>query len=218
MPPRSSRSPGRGWRRSIPRSRRGTRARASSCGRGSASSGQGPGRRRSRRPARPRRSPSGAHAIPRPRASRREVRIVRAELLPQERRRSRRRSRRRLEPTDWTSRLGSPRGLPHLREPRLDGRRVALGTHALRPFDLPSLRLGVEAVELHLVGIVLGEAVDADDDALARLHLLLEGVRGLLDLRCWKPCSTAATAPSSSMRLISSQARSSSSRVSDSTK
>ena len=37
-------------------------------------------------------------------------------------------------------------------------------------------------MELHLLLVVLGEAVDADHHALARLDLPLEDVGGLLDL------------------------------------
>ena len=60
--------------------------------------------------------------------------------------------------------------------------RVPLGAHAGRPLELAPLRLRVEAVQLDVLLLVLGEAVDADDHALARLDLLVPAERGVLDL------------------------------------
>ena len=59
---------------------------------------------------------------------------------------------------------------------------VALRAHPRRPLELAALGLGVEPVQLDRLLVVLVEAVDADDHALARLDLLLVAERRLLDL------------------------------------
>ena len=80
------------------------------------------------------------------------------------------------------------RGLPDSGEYPLDRDRVPLGPHPCRPLDLSSLGLRVEPVELDpLRLLLLGEAIDSDDDALLRLDLPLIGERGLLDLALDEP-------------------------------
>ena len=59
---------------------------------------------------------------------------------------------------------------------------IALGPHARRPLALAALALGIDLEELDAPVLVLGEAVHADDDALARLDLGLVAERRSLDL------------------------------------
>ncbi len=87
-------------------------------------------------------------------------------------------------------------GLPHRREQirvplgRLDDGRerrgcrlgVPFGPHARGPLELAALGRRVDPLQLGLGVVVLGEAVDADDHALAALDLALPLERGLLDL------------------------------------
>ena len=97
---------------------------------------------------------------------------------------------------------------------RLGRAGVALGPHARRPLELPPLRLGVEPVQLDRLLVVLDEAVHADDRRARRPRprCCVRGTRPPRSRACTKPCSIAATAPpSSSIRAISSRARSSSS-------
>ena len=72
---------------------------------------------------------------------------------------------------------------------RADGRERALGVlrvplrpHPRRSLELTPLRVGIEAVQLDVLLLGLGEAVDADDHALARLDLLVPAEGGVLDL------------------------------------
>src|SRR5581483_6732619 len=59
---------------------------------------------------------------------------------------------------------------------------VALRPDARGPLELSLLRGGIEPVQLDALRLGLGEAVDADDRALAALDLLLPLEGGLLDL------------------------------------
>ena len=59
---------------------------------------------------------------------------------------------------------------------------VALGAHAGGALALPLFGGGVDVVELDALLALLGEVVDADDDALAALDLCLVAVGGVLDL------------------------------------
>src|SRR2546422_2703339 len=59
---------------------------------------------------------------------------------------------------------------------------VPLGPDPGRPLELASLRLRVDPMQLDLLDLFFGEAVDADDRALAALDLLLPLEGGLLDL------------------------------------
>ena len=59
---------------------------------------------------------------------------------------------------------------------------VPLRADARRPLELAALDRWVEAVQLDLLLLGLGEAVDADDHALARLDLLVPAEGGVLDL------------------------------------
>src|SRR5581483_9174714 len=78
--------------------------------------------------------------------------------------------------------VGAARRRSHGTQGRLDRHRAALGAHARGALELAPLRLGIEPVNLDRLGRLLGEAVDPDDDALARLDLRLVAKRRLLDL------------------------------------
>src|SRR5690242_14609578 len=74
------------------------------------------------------------------------------------------------------------RGPLELGERILDGGRVAVGTHGAHPLDLLALERGIDAEDLERQLVLELVAVDADDDALAALHLRLVAVRRLGDL------------------------------------
>ena len=69
-----------------------------------------------------------------------------------------------------------------LGERRLGGGGIALGAHSLYPLELAPLRLWIEPVELDLLAFRLRVAVDAHDDALARLDVRVPAKCRLLDL------------------------------------
>ena len=56
-------------------------------------------------------------------------------------------------------------------ERSLDGGGVAAGADGLHAVDLLALERRVDAQDLELAVVALGEVVDADDDALARSYL-----------------------------------------------
>ena len=139
---------------------------------------------------------------------------------PAARRRPRRpwRGRERLADRDEQIRVAQRR-LPHVLQSFLCNGGVPLGPDALRPLDLAPLGLGVEAVS----------SISSSSSSAKRLTPTTtrspapswrSKAYAASSISCrWKPCSTGRPAPpSSSIRPISSQARSSSSRVSDSTK
>src|SRR5215207_8959252 len=73
-------------------------------------------------------------------------------------------------------------GLAQLRQGGLDRRSVAARAHALHAIGLLALDRGIDAVQLQLSALALGEVVDADHDPSARVVLLLERVGGVGDL------------------------------------
>src|SRR5204862_1336124 len=84
--------------------------------------------------------------------------------------------------------LVAPRGGAHDLERRRGRARVALGADARGALELAPLHLRVDPVQLDpLLALLLGEAIDTDDHALARLHLARVTERGLLDLRLDEP-------------------------------
>src|SRR5438876_4030084 len=78
--------------------------------------------------------------------------------------------------------LGAVRGLADTRERELSLVRVPLSAYLRRPLELPPLGVGIEPVQLDRLALLFPKTVDADDDALARLDLLLVPECGLLDL------------------------------------
>ena len=70
----------------------------------------------------------------------------------------------------------------HIREPALRGGGVALGAHPPCARELAALDLRIDALELDLAGLVLGERVHPDDHPLAGLDLARVPEGGLLDL------------------------------------
>ena len=102
----------------------------------------------------------------------------------------------RADLADLPHRAPQPQRLPHRKQQVLvrardppdlfqrprSGLGVPLGSDALRPLQLPPLRLRIEPVELDRLLLVLLVAVDTDDDALALLDLALVAERRVLDL------------------------------------
>src|ERR671925_11157 len=78
--------------------------------------------------------------------------------------------------------LRATRDPPDLLQRRRGRLRVPVRPDARRPIELAPLRLGIEPVELDRLRLVLLVPVDADDDALARLHVSLVLERRVLDL------------------------------------
>src|SRR5262245_16899828 len=72
--------------------------------------------------------------------------------------------------------------LPHLGEPRSHGLCIASRAYGRSALALAALALRVDLEELDALGLVLHEAVDADDDPLSRLDLGLVAERRSLDL------------------------------------
>src|SRR5215218_5798052 len=73
-------------------------------------------------------------------------------------------------------------GLAQRGQGGLDRPGVAAGADGLHAADLLALEGRVDVVQLELALAALGEVVDADEDAVAAVVLLLEGVGGVGDL------------------------------------
>ena len=79
--------------------------------------------------------------------------------------------------------LGPSSGLAHPRERAFHHRSIPLGAHARGPLDLPLLGLRIQAMELDLLaGLLLDEAVDADENLVAAFEQTLVLVGRILDL------------------------------------
>ena len=84
--------------------------------------------------------------------------------------------------------------LGELGEPLLDHRGVASRLERLEPLDLPALDARIDAEDLDLLLALGAEPVDADDNALLGVDLLLVAEGGVGDLIVWSGAMRSAPA------------------------